>query len=150
MIRRILSGGLLSGLILAGIVFYGIPRKVGDDFVAAWQRLDSAALAAQLCADTTLEQVQTWIVREGGNIGAWLGQALNVPFTDALRTALQALQVQASYEPLSGRYAFRWSVRQTIEVLGFRLEGGLTTPEIAFRLRRPHVWSACVQWVATP
>jgi hypothetical protein len=140
----------LSIIILALLVLYSVyfiylsPRLTGDSFASALVRLNTDEMANYLCEDTAVGQVINSIGSTGDQITLLLTGLLGgVAPQSVVDQVSQALVPQTSYNLLTGQYIFSLMLRNEVNVLGFKISDGFSTPDMTLYIRRGIV-RACI------
>jgi hypothetical protein len=146
MSRRFRFLMLLVAVVALGVVLYTMPRSKGDAFVNDLLKVDVAAMSAHLCPDTTLAQVIGVLAGSGGEIGNALALLTGAPIgIPGRETIARTLISEAAYYPFTGAYVFRLKIAQSIEIGGFRLEAGASSPEMTLFIGRLDLLRPCVR-----
>lgn len=144
---------MIGAVILIGVVslpVYFIPNAVGQSFVDALVAVDAESAIERLCPDTSIGEIGTTMIAEGGDLVQPFVRATTGQFGSRLSGVLQSLgagavRVESSYNVFSSAYTFRFVFDTGIENPLLRINAGMFSPDVTLNIRRNFTsFSACV------
>lgn len=127
------------------LTVYFLPKNTGDRFASRMRSADVAGMEDLLCDETTLGQV-TGLLREGGGqIGIMLAQLLGSPVQIGQMDALDHLEIVPSLNVINGEYTWHYRLNRDMDIIGFRFDAGLESPDFSLTINRTNIVAPCVQ-----
>jgi len=142
--KRFLIVILVLLALYAAYFLYLSPLLTGDAFATALVKLNTDDMANYLCEDTAVSQVMNSVGSTGDQVMLLVTGLLGgIAPQSVIDQVSQALVPRTSYNLLTGQYIFSLTLRNEIDVLGFKISAGFSTPDMTLYIRRG-VLRACI------